>query len=183
MKYACVLFVAGLGIHAGCKSDPAGSGTETTTTGMAESTSTSTETTTSTTEPQESSSDDSNGPGCPFYGYEALPPGNLGSPYEWIPDPTDEPKFWFVRYTAEVPGLVFGADITGVPEAEGIFDVMAVIERADGATCMPELLMLEIGPPLPGDSSTSGGSESGTDEGTGTDGSSSGEGSSSSSGG
>ncbi len=150
---------------AACGGDSGGTGSETTsssTTGTSTESSTSTDPTdasqtTSTTETGSST------PPCPFYAYEVPTPGNVDSPYEFIPDPTDEPDFWVVEYTARVPGLSFGPMISGVPEEEGRFEIAVVLAGPDDGRCQPESRTLVIGPPLPGDSSGSDSSGSDSD--------------------
>lgn len=144
-------------------------------------TTTSTSTTTGTssessTSDESTSSSSSSGPGtpsCPFYAYQQPPEGNVGEPYEYIPEPTDEPKYWFVEYEATVPGLTFGPMISGTPEAEGGYPLKVSIVDGNGGVCQPQMFTLVIGPALPGDSSTSGESSGGSDS-TGTGGSDSG---------
>jgi hypothetical protein len=99
--------------------------------------------------------------------------GNVGTAYEFIPDPTDEPEFWAAQYEGEIPGLELGATISGVPEEEGRFMVTQMLARSDGAQCQVEMTTLVIGPPLPGDSTgTETGTETGTDSSGGSDSSS-----------
>lgn len=152
-----------------CGGGSNGTGDETstsTTSGSSSSESSTSTTVTPTTEPAETT-ETSDGPPCPFYGYEELPMGNVGTAYDWTPEPTDDPDFWQVSYDAIVPGLDFGATITGVPEEEGRFMVTAMLVRDDGATCQTEMRTLVIGPPLPADTSgTETGTETGTDSGS-----------------
>lgn len=140
------------------KDDGGTTGAADTTTSTSTTTGTSSESSTSADE-STSSSSSSSGPGtpsCPFYAYQQPPEGNVGEPYEYIPEPTDEPKYWFVEYEATVPGLTFGPMISGTPEAEGGYPLMVSIVDGNGGVCQPQMFTLVIGPPLPGDSSTSG---------------------------
>lgn len=150
-------FVVALACGGGSNGTGGETSTSTTNPGTSSESSTST-TVTPTTEPPETT-ETSDGPPCPFYGYEQLPAGNVGTAYDWMPEPTDEPNFWEVRYDAIVPGLEFGATITGVPEEEGRFMVTATLASDNGGTCQTEIRTLVIGPPLPGDTS---GTETGT---------------------
>lgn len=175
MTYAMRHFVVVLALLAplACGKDggstPSGDTTTGTTTGSTSSDGSTT--TTETTIDPTTSSDDGNGPSCPFYAYVEPPPGNVGEPYEFIPEPTDEPKFWRVDYEAVVPGLTFGPMISGTPEAEGGFTLFASIVNDDGGVCQPQMFTLVIGPALPAD--TSGSSDSGSDSGSSSDGGSS----------
>lgn len=158
-------FAALVATSTACGKDDGGtSGAADTTTSTSTTTGTSSESTTS--DESTSSTSSSSGPGtpsCPFYAYQQPPEGNVGEPYEYIPEPTDEPKYWFVDYEATVPGLTFGPMISGTPEAVGGYPLMVSIIDGNGGVCQPQMFTLVIGPPLPSDSSTSGDTSGGSD--------------------
>jgi hypothetical protein len=149
-----------------------GSGTSGETTTTTDPSTTTTESTSTTTETSVSPETTSSGPGleCPFYNFENPPAANVGADYEFVPSPSNDPA-WTPTWSGEVPGLVFGATIAGVPETEGRYPIEGYLENADGLTCQREMYTLVVGPPLPADSSgtdSSGTDSSGTDS-SGTD--------------
>jgi hypothetical protein len=160
------------------KDDSGATSASETTTSTSTTTGTSSESSTSSESTSSTSSSEETGPSCPFYSFQQPPDGNVGEPYEFIPEPTDEPKYWRVDYEAVVPGLTFGPQISGIPEAEGGFTVFASIVDDAGGVCQPEMFTLVIGPALPGDS-TSSGDSTGSGSGSSSDGSGSDSGSSS----
>lgn len=153
MVWSC----AGLGCGTGSSDDVAGSTTAGDTSGVGEQGETSGASTGAATSMDASTSPSGttapfetggNGPPCPAgYLFEALPSGAVGDAYSYDAPPTSEPNDWRAVFDAEVPGLEFysaEADIVGVPEVAGRYEINAHLENQDGGQCHSVVLTLLI---------------------------------------